>query len=55
MREVGGWRVEEEEEEGGEGGGRKKCANAEENNYIYHEAVPFILDVTSDVTGRLWR
>lgn len=33
---------------------KKKC-KCEENNYIYHEAAPFILDVTSDVTGQLWR
>lgn len=45
--------------DGGRGGKRreseeKKC-KCEENNYIYHEAVAFILDVTSDVTGQLWR
>lgn len=46
------------ENEGGEkrgGRAKKKMCKCEENNYIYHEAVPFILDVTSDVTGRLWR
>lgn len=36
--------------------GKKKIqSKCGENNYIYHEAVPFIWDVTSDVTGRLWR
>lgn len=46
-------RKEEGEPRGG--GGRGGMCKCEENNYIYHEAVPFILDVTSDVTGRLWR
>lgn len=36
-----------------EGERRKIQRKCEENNYIYHEAVPFISDVTSDVTGRL--